>query len=42
MGENKEKNKLKFPCNICSGDNITHQCPQMDEIRRDLARQGAQ
>jgi hypothetical protein len=30
-GGTKEK-KMKFPCNICGDDHLTHQFPRMDEI----------
>jgi hypothetical protein len=30
-GEKKEIKKVKFPCKICGGDHLTHQCPQMEE-----------
>jgi ribosomal protein L44E len=41
VGSTKEKKKLKFPCNICNKDHLTHQFPQMDEIHIYLSQQGA-
>jgi hypothetical protein len=29
--EKDEKRKVKFPCNICGDDHLTHQFPQMEE-----------
>jgi hypothetical protein len=30
-GEKNEKMKVKFTCNICGGDHLIHQFPQMEE-----------
>ena len=30
----RSKCKLKFPCKLCKGDHITHQCPAIAEVRR--------
>ena len=30
-GGKKEKNKVKFPCNLCHEDHLTHLCPLMDQ-----------
>jgi hypothetical protein len=32
-GEKSEKRKVKFPCNICGDDHLTHQCPKMEEAQ---------
>jgi hypothetical protein len=32
VGEgNKEKRKVKFPCNLCKEDHLTHLCPKIEE-----------
>ena len=36
----KEKRKCKFPCRVCGGDHLTHQCPHMDEVHNFLASRG--
>ena len=28
------KCKLKFPCKLCKGDHLTHQCPAIAEVQR--------
>jgi hypothetical protein len=38
-GKKKENKKVKFPCNICGGDHLTHQCPQMEEAHHLLTQQ---
>jgi hypothetical protein len=38
-GAKKEKKKVKFPCNICSEDHLTHQCPNMEEAQCLLVQQ---
>jgi hypothetical protein len=40
VGEGKnEKKKVKFPCNICTDDHLTHQFPRMEEAHNILAQQ---
>jgi hypothetical protein len=39
-GEGKnEKKKVKFPCNICMDDHLTHQFPWIEEGRNILEQQ---
>jgi hypothetical protein len=38
-GAKKEKRKVKFPCNICSEDHLTHQCPKLEEAQCLLVQQ---
>jgi hypothetical protein len=38
-GGKKEKRKVKFPCNICKEDHLTHKFPKMEEAQRLLAQQ---
>jgi hypothetical protein len=34
VGEGKnEKKKVKFPCNLCMDDHLTHQCPWLEEAQ---------
>jgi hypothetical protein len=35
---NKENNKLKYPCNICMEDHLTHQFPRLAEAQNLLAQ----
>ena len=28
----RSKCKLKFPCKLCEGDHLTHQCPAIAEV----------
>jgi len=40
--EGKEsKNKVKFPCKLCSGDNITQICANIQYSQQLLAHQGS-
>lgn len=32
-GGKKDKQKFQFPCNICKGDHLTHQCSKMEDIQ---------
>jgi hypothetical protein len=32
-GAKQEKKKVKFPCNLCSEDHLTHQCPKIKEAQ---------
>jgi hypothetical protein len=33
----KERQNLKFPCNICTDDHLTHLCPKLAEAARILS-----
>jgi hypothetical protein len=33
----KERQKVKFPCNICMDDHLTHLCPKLVEAARILS-----
>jgi hypothetical protein len=37
-GAKKEKNKVKFPCNLCRKDYLIHQCSKMEEAHCLLAQ----
>ena len=37
----KDKNKVKFPCKLCTGDHLTHLCPKIQDAQRLLAQQGS-
>jgi hypothetical protein len=40
VGEGKnEKRKVKFLCNLCTDDHLTHQCPRLEEAQNLLAQQ---
>jgi hypothetical protein len=34
----KEKWKVKFPCNLCTDDHLTHLCPKLEEVARLLSQ----
>jgi hypothetical protein len=38
-GGDTEKNKSKYPCNLCKEDHLTHQCPRLVEAHNLLAQQ---
>ena len=38
-GGKKEKKKVKFPCNFCHEDHLTHQCPLMEQAQNLLKGQ---
>ena len=33
-GRNESKKKVKFPCKLCSGDHLTHLCPNIEDAQR--------
>jgi hypothetical protein len=33
----KERRKVKFPCKLCTGNNLTHLCPKLVEATRLLS-----
>jgi hypothetical protein len=36
---NTKKKKSKYPCNLCTEDHLTHQCPQLAKAQKLLAQQ---
>ena len=33
-GDNKKKNKVKFPCKLCSESHLSHLCPKINEAKQ--------
>jgi hypothetical protein len=38
-GGNTEKQKVRYPCNLCMEDHPTHQCPQLAEAQKFVTQQ---
>ena len=36
-GDKQSKCKVKFPCNLCKDDHLTHLCPCMEDASRFIA-----
>jgi hypothetical protein len=38
-GGTTEKRKVRYPCNLCAEDHLTHQCPQLAEAQKFVTQQ---
>ena len=37
-GDKQPKRKVKFPCNLCKDDHLTHLCPRMEDASKFIAQ----